>query len=124
MMLLARQCGWHLQRRLRWRLLLACSALRTWRALALSLASERQRLAMELHDWNRGDAAVLCVARQVRGDAALGRDLRARADSEVLRDARLPADHYVVPDLGAAGYARLRRDKAVLSDHDVVHDLH
>ncbi len=79
---------------------------------------------MELHDRHRGDAPILCAARQVCGDAALGCDLRARTDFEVLRNTRLASNHDVVPDLGAACYAGLRRDQAVLPDYDVVRDLH
>ena len=72
------------------------------------------------HSWR----AKPCAARQVLRNAALRRDNRVVLDCKMANDPDLAGHHHFFSDAGAAGNARLRGDDGMLSNNDVVRDLH
>ena len=72
------------------------------------------------HSWR----AKPCAARQVLRNAALRRDNRVVLDCKMANDPDLAGHHHFFSDASAAGNARLRGDDGMLSNNDVVRDLH
>src|SRR5260370_941432 len=72
------------------------------------------------HSWR----AKPCAARQVLRNAALRRDNRVVLDCKMANDPDLSGHHHFFSDAGAAGIAGLGGDDGMLSNNDVVRDLH
>ena len=68
---------------------------------------------MPILDAYRRKSADDGTGGNVAHDAALGSDLRARSNGEVIGNAGLPAHHHAIADDRAAGDADLSADHAV-----------
>src|SRR5260221_3130260 len=81
------------------------------------------RLAVPLPDFDGGKSADRHAGRNIAHDAALGGDLGAGADRQMVGDADLAAHHDTIADHRAAGDADLAADDALSAKPHVVADM-